>query len=93
MRLECPIFVNKNEYMKQKRIMKIALVAVLSVIAGYVSFADNQNEELKGLVLDNVEALATNEGNVSYDCYGSGSVSCYGDYVKYKIEGYSLDIE
>ena len=79
--------------MKREGIMKVALAIIVCVMAGYLYFTDTQNDELKKLVLDNVEALATNEGDVSYDCLGSGSVSCHGDYVEYMIEGYSLGLE
>lgn len=44
-------------------------------------------------MLDNVEALANGEGNGAYDCLGSGTVDCHGHYVKYMIEGYSIDLE
>lgn len=79
--------------MKRKDLMKVALATIVCVMAGHLYFADTRNDELKKLALDNVEALATSEGDVSYDCLGSGSVSCHGDYVEYMIEGYSLGLE
>lgn len=79
--------------MKQTSITKMAIVAILCLMAGYISIADTRNDKLEGLMLDNVEALANGEGNGAYDCLGSGTVDCHGHYVKYMIEGYSIDLE
>ena len=76
-----------------KHYLKIAIVAGLFVSVCYWNSIKNP-ENMKSLVLQNVEALANGEfpsDNIA--CFGSGSVDCpFNHYkVKYVIQGRSLE--
>lgn len=70
-----------------KNIIKIAVVAVFTTIAGYGVYAYQRSETMSDLVLANVEALANNEGDDKiYDCYktiSSGNVEAQTTDVRY----------
>lgn len=73
--------------------MKALLFLILVVLC--VCFGSQQGNELKSLEMDqlllnNVEALANDEG-VNYFCYGEGDIECYGVKVEFKVEGLNLD--
>lgn len=76
-----------------KHYLKIVIVAGIFASVCYWN-SINTTEQVKSLVLQNVEALADDEfpsGNI--DCFGSGSLDCpsYHNKVKYVIRGYSLE--
>lgn len=76
-----------------KHYLKIAVVAGLFVSVCYWN-SINTTEQVKSLVLQNVEALANDEfpsGNM--ECIGAGSLSCPVEHskVKYIIQGHSLE--
>lgn len=72
-----------------KQTIKIVIIAVCAIV-GYLSHIGNQKSHLNELVLNNVAALASGEEYEMYYCIGSGEVPCDGDWVKVKIENYSL---
>lgn len=74
--------------MKKMSMIKIIAVTICLVTSCLV-YIQSKSDELSELVLDNIEALASNEGTDGY-CFGSGEVDCYGYLVKLKIEGYKL---
>lgn len=66
---------------------KIKLAGVtLCLIAGIYG-ATHQENELPALLTENVEALASGEHIVGVNCYGEGSVDCYGYWAEMRIEG------
>lgn len=76
-----------------KPYLKIAVVASMFASVCYWN-SINTTEQVKSLVLQNVEALANGEfpsGNI--ECFGSGSVDCpFNHYkVKYVIQERSLE--
>ncbi len=50
-----------------KNIMKVALVAAVAAMAGYGVYAHQSKEMMSDVMLENVEALATDESNQTYD--------------------------
>lgn len=70
---------------------KIKLVGfVICLIAGCY-FGSTPKSDLPSLLLENVEALAYREHGNGANCYGDGSVECYGHWVEMRIEGLSLE--
>ena len=70
---------------------KLKLVGfVICLIAGCY-FGSTPKNNLPYLLLENVEALAYGEHGNGANCYGDGSVECYGYWVEMKIEGLSLE--
>ncbi|MCS2891206.1 NVEALA domain-containing protein [Parabacteroides faecis] len=70
---------------------KLKLIGfMVCLIAGFY-FWSNQKNELPALVLDNIEALAYGEHGDRVNCYGDGSVDCYGYWVEMRITGLSLE--
>ena len=59
----------------KKNIMKVALVAAVAAIAGYGVYAHQTKEMMSDVMLENVEALATDEniegGGITLICYVS----------------------
>ena len=72
----------------KKIILKLTLATGI-VIAVYFLYLQ-ENNYLNDLAVTNIEALAENEYEEDYYCYGTGSVDCYGDKVEMKIEGFRL---
>ena len=70
----------------KKNIIKVALVAVVGLIAGINVFNAQKAEILSDIALANVEALASDSEHYMEDgvCYGAGAnmtnVYCYGGY-------------
>ena len=52
----------------KKNILKVALVAAFALIAGYTVYTSQKSVDLSALALDNVEALANENGGGSIDC-------------------------
>lgn len=60
-----------------KRVVRMVAVAVLVAAAGWGSYVSGRQEtKMTGLMLDNVEALATGEDANLVFCWGIGSVDC-----------------
>ena len=57
-----------------KRVVRMVAVAVLVAAAGWGSYVSGR--QMTGLMLDNVEALATGEDANLVFCWGIGSVDC-----------------
>ncbi len=51
----------------RKNMMKVALVAAVAAMAGYGVYANQTKEMMSDVMLENVEALATDESNQTYD--------------------------
>lgn len=76
-----------------KHYLKMAVVAGLFISVCYWNSIKTP-ENVKSLVLQNVEALADDEfSSDNMDCIGSGSLDCssYHNKVKYVIQGHSLE--
>lgn len=76
------------EMKKSFFVVALCMLCAVSVFTGL-----NTKQEMDDLLLMNVEALASGEGNVPIDCVGKGSVDCPGIGVKveYVFKGWSLD--
>lgn len=72
-----------------KKIILKLILATCIVIAGYFLYLQEDNY-LNDLAVKNIEALAGNEYEEDYYCYGTGSVDCHGNKVEMKIEGFRL---
>lgn len=86
--MKCKINELSNITMK-----KIKLLTALAVIvAGGYLMHGQENKVATPLALQNVEALANNEHEINYFCYGSGSVKCpNGRDVEYYLDNLKLD--
>ena len=74
---------------KQKTgIMKknIMLVMATITVAAFLSIKANKEEKMSDIALANVEALANNEFDDGYFCYGTGKVTC--PYSGQQVAGY-----
>lgn len=72
----------------------VKLICAIALLAGGYYFSSNSKmTDLDKLAFNNnVEALASGEDNTSYyQCYGEGSIDCYGHKVAFKITGLSLE--
>lgn len=74
----------------KKKVLLATLFLVMALLVTFHSYSAKSN--LEDLVLENVEALATNEYGSGL-CLGSGSVDCPMGHVKveYVYSGYSLE--
>lgn len=65
--------------------IKKSIFGIACMISGVilVNITKESSAPIVSLQLENVEALASNEGSGNYICIGSGSVDCNG----YKVEG------
>lgn len=65
---------------------KKILFVVLFLVATVASFQMGiKHERLDSLMLENIEALASGEGGIRYECVGTGSVDCPFNHVKVYI--------
>ena len=67
----------------KKSIFKLVFSSAFVLAAGYSVYASQQNAEMSDLALDNVEALANDEGGGMLDCPNgcldkTGHCFCYG---------------
>lgn len=79
---------------QMKTTIKKGLIVLALCGAGYFGYTASQTNVVNNLALQNIEALANNEGNQpteNYQCYGWGEVDCYGYKVEVKYSGFSLD--
>lgn len=74
--------------MKHKYLKGIFLLIVIALVAGKTW---QMHESPSQLLIDNIEALAGNEGYAQQKCWGSGTVTCplTGTGVKYVVTHYS----
>lgn len=66
----------------------------LLLVASFASFQfSNKHENLNDLMLENIEALASDEWSTTLVCFGSGTVDCPLSHVKvyFVTEPYSLE--
>ncbi len=66
----------------------------LLLVASFASFQfSNKHENLNDLMLENIEALASDEWSTTPVCFGSGTVDCPLSHVKvyFVTEPYSLE--
>ena len=79
---------NKHNTDMKKKLKLVGFVTCL-IVGCY--FGSTPKNNLPSLLLENVEALAYGEHGNGANCYGDGSVECYGYWVEMKIEGLSLE--
>ena len=70
---------------------KLKLVGFVTCLIVGCYFGSTPKNNLPSLLLENVEELAYGEHGNGANCYGDGSVECYGSWVEMKIEGLSLE--
>ena len=73
----------------KKNVSRLFFIAVVIISSFY--FITEQESTVETLLFDNIEALASGEGGGAFNCYGWGSVDCYGPKVEYMIDGMDLD--
>ena len=74
----------------KKKIVK--LLFIVSVMISSFFYLSEQRESVETLLFNNIEALASGEGDGSmYNCYGWGEIDCYGNKVEFMIDGMDLD--
>jgi hypothetical protein len=57
----------------KKNILRVALVAAFALIAGYTVYTSQKSVDLSALALDNVEALANENGSDKGTLYGNSA--------------------
>lgn len=71
------------------------IIGIICVVGGIIlTHTAKNNSPMNSkfyLLLDNIEALASNEGKKDF-CVGSGSIDCNGRKVEYKVSTFSLPI-
>lgn len=85
-------FINvKNITSMKKKVLLISLFLVATVVASFQFSSEKEN--LQSLMLENIDALASDEWGGTPRCIGSGSVDCPIANVKvYAVGGpYSLE--
>ena len=65
----------------KRNIIKAALFAVFAFVAGYGVYTSQKETSMSELAMENVEALARNEGGGSYDCCNTCSGAFCGYFV------------
>ena len=66
----------------------IMLVMATIIVATFFLTKVNKEEKMSDLTLANIEALANNEFDNGYFCYGTGKVTC--PYSGLKVAGYYI---
>ena len=66
----------------------IMLVMATIIVATFFLTKVNKEEKMSDIVLANVEALANNEFDEGYFCYGTGEVIC--PYSGQQVAGYFI---
>ncbi len=69
-----------------KKTYFLICVCMVCALVGFLSLRTRQ--KASDLLLMNIEALASGEGNISYTCAGLGSVDCPGTQVKARLVAY-----
>jgi hypothetical protein len=82
---------NLIQIMKKKKVFITVTLCMVCAISAFIGL--NTEKKTDGLLLMNIEALASGESYVPMDCLGKGSVDCPGMGVKveYVMIGWSLD--
>ncbi|WP_106829741.1 NVEALA domain-containing protein [Parabacteroides pacaensis] len=64
--------------MKKITTIKVGMISIVLVIVSALSFFNKEKEDLNRLALNNVEALAAEEGHtlVTVGCVGTGDIVC-----------------
>ncbi len=75
----------------KKKVLLISLFLAATVVTFFQ--LDSGKDELQSLMLENIDALASDEWGGAIRCVGTGSVDCPEDHVKvYAVTGhYSLE--
>ncbi len=73
-----PFFSNAN--MKSSKIVFCCVVGVASLC--FISIKNNKKSLCSELALSNIEALAQNEDDKNYDCFGVGCLDCPAKQIK-----------
>ena len=78
--------------MKRKTIMFIALASVILGVGYGTSSQKNGSKDTDSILLENVEALASDESGGPHHCFGQGCVDCPINHTKVEIvySGWSL---
>lgn len=74
----------------KKNIIKVALVAVVGLIAGINMLNAQKSDVLSDVAMANVEALAQYEIEFPYTCMGD-DLFCYDPYYKEFFAGWKID--
>lgn len=69
---------------------KLKLAGLVTCLIAGCYFWSTPKNDLPSLLLENIEAVAYGEHGDRVNCYGDGSVDCYGHWVEMRIEGFSL---
>lgn len=69
-----------------KKLYFIICLCAICVLVGFLGV--RQGQKTNDLLLMNIEAFASREGNFSYICVGLGSVDCPGTQIKARIVQY-----
>lgn len=73
--------------MKNKLKRKALIIVVVAFVVGVCSIINHASPEPSSLLLDNIEALAFDEGGGYQRCFGVGSLDC----PIYKVKVYSYE--
>lgn len=87
------MFADKSLTSKFKCMRKGFLILFVAVLSSVILFRGKENLVMSNdVLLENVEALADNEGSLPMDCQMTGNVTCprNGVKVEYVYENYSL---
>ena len=66
----------------------IMLVMATIIVATFFLMKENREENISDITLENIEALANNEFDNGYFCYGTGKVIC--PYSGQQVAGYFI---
>lgn len=66
----------------------IMLVMAIIIVATFFLIKGNREENISDITLANIEALANDEFDNGYFCYGTGKVTC--PYSGQKVAGYFI---
>lgn len=58
------------------KILPMGIIGIVMMIVGLYMTTSDQEEQVSNLLLENIEALASGEGNSKVFCYGKGSLPC-----------------
>lgn len=66
----------------------IMFVMATIIVATFFLMKENREENISDITLENIEALANNEFDNGYFCYGTGKVTC--PYSGQQVAGYYI---
>lgn len=75
----------------KKKVLFVGLLLVASIT--FTFYSHSREERMQDFILENIDALASDEASGNTTCIGSGSLDCPFNYAKveYIIENYSLE--